>query len=39
MNFLRYKNNVILLVLMLFLATSCNDYLDQQPLSSITPDD
>ena len=39
MNFFRYKNNVLLLVLMLLLATSCNDYLDQQPLSSITPED
>ena len=40
MNFFRYKiNNALILFLMALLVTSCNNYLDQQPLSNITPED
>jgi len=40
MNFFRYKKlSAIVLGLTGFMAVSCNDYLDQSPLSSITPED
>lgn len=40
MNFPKYKKlTTIILGLTGFLAVSCNDYLDQSPLSSITPED
>ncbi|TDE11267.1 RagB/SusD family nutrient uptake outer membrane protein [Dyadobacter psychrotolerans] len=39
MNFFRYKiNNALIVIMMALFAVSCNDYLDQAPLSSITPD-